>query len=320
MKACIIGYGVIGHVHYEVLKHQNVEVVAVCDCDASKLLGLSDTKRYTNYKEMIDTEQFDVVHICTPHFLHAEMVIYALMHNKNVLCEKPLCICEQEISDILEAERQSKAILGVCLQNRYNLSSVIAKEHLKDKKVLSAHGSVSWSRDRAYYESGAWRGKWKTEGGGVLINQALHTLDLLQWICGFPNEVYAEYNTYTLKNDIEVEDTLMAVFRGEANFGLFATNSAAAQLSVMLQFKTEDGELIVTPDSAYQSGQALIFDNNKTFLGKKDYGHGHDSLIRDFYHCVESEAKFWIDGEEGSKVVRLILAAYKSNGKKTTIV
>lgn len=319
MKACIIGYGVIGHVHYEVLKRHDVDVIAVCDCDENKMQELTDVRKYTDYKEMIDQEQFDVVHVCTPHYLHAEMVIHALNNNRNVLCEKPLCISNQQISEILEAERRSTGILGVCLQNRYNLSSVIAKDWLQDKKVLSAHGSVSWSRDRAYYESGAWRGKWQTEGGGVLINQALHTLDLLQWMCGFPSEVYANYNTYTLKNDIEVEDTLMAVFRGEGNFNLFATNSAAAKLPVFLQLKTREGELLIMPDCVYQGGRTLVFDSSKSFFGKREYGHGHDSLICDFYKCVENGEKFWIDGTEGAKVVRLILAAYKSGGQRITI-
>ena len=152
MKAAVIGIGVIGKVHLEVLAELNIRVTAVCDTDENKIKNLQGVKKYADYKKMIDEGDFDVVHICTPHYLHAEMIVYALKKNKNVLCEKPLCISHKEISEILEAEKNSRGILGVCLQNRYNFSSIAVKEYLKDKKVLSAHGSVSWKRDEAYYK------------------------------------------------------------------------------------------------------------------------------------------------------------------------
>lgn len=268
---------------------------------------------------MIDEGDFDVVHICTPHYLHAEMIVYALKKNKNVLCEKPLCISHKEISEILEAEKNSRGILGVCLQNRYNLSSIAVKEYLKDKKVLSAHGSVSWKRDEAYYKSGAWRGKKRTEGGGVLINQALHTLDLLQWFCGFPSELYANCENYLHKRAIEVEDTVTAVFKGEANFDFFATSCGASDLPVTVELKTENGAVLLLPDCVVTNGKMLAIDESRTYFGKCDYGRGHNSLIADFYSCVSRGEKFWINGEEGAKVVKLILAVYESNGKEVKI-
>lgn len=87
MKAAIIGLGVIGKVHYEVLKRQGEDIVALCDIDAAKLNGYDNVKKYFDYKKMLDEEQIDVVHICTPHYLHADMTIYALERNVNVLCE-----------------------------------------------------------------------------------------------------------------------------------------------------------------------------------------------------------------------------------------
>lgn len=320
MKAAVIGIGVIGNVHLEVLARQNVQVVAVCDTDENKIKDISGVKKYSDYKKMIDEVDFDVVHICTPHYLHAEMVIYALNKNKNVLCEKPLCISHKEIDEVLDAEKHSKGMLGVCLQNRYNVSSIAVKDYLKDKKVLSAHGSVSWHRDEEYYKSALWRGKWKTEGGGVLINQALHTLDLLQWFCGFPSEVYANCNNYLLKDVIEVEDTFMAVFRGPANFDMYATTSAASELPVELQIKTKDDIVILMPECAYVNGKTLTYDSDRNYFGKCDYGRGHDSLFKDYYDCLVNGEKFWINGEEGAKVIRMILAVYESNGKRTEII
>lgn len=92
MKAAVIGIGVIGKVHLEVLARLNIRVTAVCDTDENKIKNLQGVKKYADYKKMIDEGDFDVVHICTPHYLHAEMIVYALKKNKNVLCEKPLCI------------------------------------------------------------------------------------------------------------------------------------------------------------------------------------------------------------------------------------
>lgn len=320
MKAVIIGMGVIGRVHYEALKKNNVEIAAICDIEEDKLDSFNCVKKYVDYKEMIDAEEFDAVHICTPHYLHAEMIIYALNKNKNVLCEKPLCISRKEIGEILAAEKRSHGMLGVCLQNRYNLSSVVLKDYLKDKKVISAHGSVSWRRDESYYNSAAWRGNKAKEGGGVLINQALHTLDLLQWFCGFPQDVYAFCSNFLLKDVIEVEDTVSAVFKGNsANFDMFATTSAARDLPVLVQLKTEKEIILLTPDCAYINGKTLVYDENRTYFGKCDYGRGHESLFEDYYNCLARGEKFSIDGSEGAKVVKLILAVYESNGKKIQI-
>ena len=130
MKTAIIGMGVISKVHRSVLSEQNKNIVAVCDVKAEKASDLPNVPFYTDYKEMLEKEKPDVVHICTPHYLHAEMVIYALEHNINVLCEKPLCMKKEEIARILEAEEKSSAQLGVCFQNRYKYCNAYVKEFL----------------------------------------------------------------------------------------------------------------------------------------------------------------------------------------------
>lgn len=154
MKAAIIGLGVIGKVHYDVLKRHGEDIVALCDIDAAKLNGYDNVKKYFDYKKMLDEEKIDVVHICTPHYLHADMTIYALERNVNVLCEKPLCIRKEDVARIIDAENKSEAMLGVCLQNRYNKSSQFVKRYFQDKKVDFAFGNVLWHRDKAYYEIG----------------------------------------------------------------------------------------------------------------------------------------------------------------------
>ena len=197
MKAAVIGYGVIGKHHVNILSEMGV-LSAICDTDKKALEGLEGIRLFDDYIEMLDCIHPDVVHICTPHYLHADMIIEALGRNINVLCEKPVCIREEDIPRILEAEKNSDAMLGVCHQNRYNPANLYVKEYIKDKTVLGGVGQVSWKRDAAYYASGEWRGKWETEGGGVLINQALHTLDLMQWFCGMPEYLSASISNLTL--------------------------------------------------------------------------------------------------------------------------
>lgn len=319
MKAVIVGYGVIGRLHGKILREMG-HLSAICDVDSDALADVDDVKKYSDYLNMLDEEHPDSVHICTPHYLHADMVIEALKRNINVICEKPLCIKVEDIDRILEAEKNSKAILGVCHQNRYNPCNVYVKEYLADKKILGASGQVSWVRDARYYESGAWRGKWETEGGGVLINQALHTLDLLIWLCGMPEGLIASVDNLTLKGAIEVEDTATILAKGESGFSFFATNGSACNLPVELTVKTEDEVIKVLPRIALIGEKKMDFPKEKYVGPKACYGDGHGALFTHFYECVENGSHFPIDGEEGAKVIRVILSAYKSHGQMTEIL
>ena len=315
MKSAIIGLGVIGKVHYDVLIKQGENIVAVCDIDPEKLGEYEGVKKFLNYKVMLDSEDIDVVHICTPHYLHAEMIVYALEKGVNVLCEKPLCINTTQLEQVLDAEKKSKAQLGVCFQNRYNSTSRFAKDYLKDKEIKYAFGSVRWHRDESYYKSADWRGKWATEGGGVLINQAIHTLDLLEWIVGEPKRLVGATFNRSLKGVIEVEDTALIDFLGEHDFSLFATNTAEKDMPIELRFFTKNEVVSITPDTAKINGKIVENVGDYDWYGKASYGNGHEKLIRDFYNAVERGEKFWIDGTEGAKALRLVLAAYKSGGE-----
>ena len=320
MKSAVVGLGSIGKVHIAVLKELGMEIAAVCDISERALNKYSAFKGYSDYETMLNEIQPDVVHICTPHYLHTEMILAALKRDINVLCEKPLCIKEEDIPVILAAEKASKAQLGVCFQNRYNAENKYVKEYLKDKKILNATGNVIWHRDREYYASSPWRGKWETEGGGVLINQAVHTLDLLQWFLGLPQTVCASVSNLTLKDQIEVEDTAALVCRGKENsFVFFATNGAAAPLPVEVVIQTEDGFIRTRPGSVTVNDELIVLKDKAKEYGKKCYGRGHTWLIKDFYDCIKQSKKFAIDGMEAAKVVKIVLAAYKSNGETVEI-
>ena len=325
MKNAIIGLGTIGKVHAKVLGLQEKGITALCDIDvaaAERIKGeyAPDAAVYTDWKQMLDEVQPEVVHICTPHYLHAEMVIEALGRGINVLCEKPLCIRKEDIGRILEAEKNSTAQLGVCQQNRSLETNAFVKDYLSDKTVVGAHGTVAWNRDEKYYNSGEWRGTQALEGGGVLINQALHTLDIVQWLCGMPNEVIAIKDNFTLRDVIEVEDTITARFFGETPFSFFATNASPCTYPVQVNLTLSNKERItILPDMLMINGEIKIKGRQMRTLGKACYGVGHEPLIEDFYDCVATGRHFMIDGQEAMKVVRLILAAYESNGERISV-
>ncbi len=312
MKTAIVGMGVIGSVHFDVLKTiKCANIVALCDVDLKRLDAYDDVNKYDNYDKLLECEQLDVVHICTPHYLHADMIIKALDKNINVLCEKPLCIKEEDIERIIEAEQRSKAKLGVCHQNRYNNVNVFVKNYLKDKEIVGAHGHMVWKRTEEYYNSAEWRGKWATEGGGVLINQALHTLDLLIWLLGEPNNITSNISNNSLKNVIEVEDTANIIAKGSANFTFFATNASSYSLPVLLNIATKDEEILVYENRVIIGNKEYDFEKDNVVYGKCCYGTGHKGLFNEFYNSVNCADKFWIDGKEASKVIKVILDVYK---------
>lgn len=318
MKVAVIGLGVIGKLHAE-LAQINGDLVAVCDIDENRLSLYPDAKHYTDYRHMLDEIAVDVVHICTPHYLHAEMVIDALRRNVNVLCEKPLCIRQEELDEILLAEKNSIAQLGVCLQNRYLSVNRFVKSFLQDNPPISAVGYLAWRRDENYYSSSYWRGKKAMEGGGVLINQAFHTLDLLQWFCGVPASINATVCNLTLQKVIDVEDTAFLVCDGDVPFTLFATNGSMADFPVQIMITTGTGLLKVTPQQVLFNEETVYTEDTSKYYVKPCYGYGHDLLIADFYHCIQSGKKFFIDGQEGAKAAKIIFAAYASGEKNVSL-
>ena len=319
MKVAVIGIGVIGKVHLSVLKEKGIKPVAICDIDEEKLLGYPDLKGYTDYREMIDREKPDVVHVCTPHYLHAEMIIYALERDINVLTEKPLAISEGQIKNILRAEEKSKAKLGVCFQNRYNSVSRYVKKWLEGKEIEGIYANVAWTRDEKYYNSAEWRGTKKYEGGGVLINQAIHTIDLANWFSGGYKTVKAVCSNLSLSGVIEVEDTASALCTGKSKMLLTASVASPFDSPVSITVKTDKGTALIVGNELTIDGKKVEVTPVYGYYGKECYGYGHLPLIDDFYDCIESGKDFMLNGKEGAKALRIVLACYKSNGQTVEI-
>ncbi|MBQ8350734.1 MAG: Gfo/Idh/MocA family oxidoreductase [Clostridia bacterium] len=327
MRSAIIGLGAISTTHYGAIGRAGGEVVAICDIDEAKITAFCEktgchATAYKDYQALLSDRTIDVIHICTPHYLHADMVVAALRAGHHVLCEKPLCIAEEDIPRVLAAERESGKHLGVCHQNRYNESNLALKAMLESDPAKSGFGTVVWDRGEGYYASGAWRGKWQTEGGGVMINQALHTLDLLLWMVGQPDSVQADLHNRHLGGVIEVEDTASALFRYEDGrvFNFFATTASGADMPVQVMVATEGGQTIVAAnDTITVNGEIRPSDSGDIRYGKDVWGDGHAKLVRDFYTCIKEDQPFAIDGREGARVVRAILAMYRSQGKEETL-
>ena len=325
MRVAVIGMGVVSRPHVHALKTCGQQIVAFCDVDSERCDSANEEFElsaavYTDYKKMIAEVKPDVVHICTPHYLHAEMVYHALGENVHVLCEKPLAINEAQLAQIEEAVQSSKATLAVCQQNRFNPAMQLVKNFLADKKVDSACASVFWQRDAGYYRSEAWRGKWETEGGGVMINQALHTLDILQWVCGMPYSVSATTANHSLQGVIEVEDTAFGrfLFDGGA-FTISATNSEAADFPVTYQFRAGEDVVQMVGYQVVINGKAVTVEEDLPLVGKAVWGTSHLRLIARLYDCLEKGNPFEIDFYEARKVVRMILAMYRSKGKEIPV-
>ena len=336
MKVNLVGCGGVSKCHLNAinfLKNKNVQLTAVADIvpeRADKKAKENNCKAYYNYTEMLDNEKPDVVHICTPHYLHVDMAVEALSRGINVVLEKPCGTSVENLKHLIEAEKASDAKLAVCFQNRYNPSVVFAKELIDSNKygeVKTARAMVTWCRDEDYYNADAWRGTWEQECGGVLINQAIHTHDLMQYLCG-KNTVSVEghISNFHLKDTIEVEDTASVYFTYDdgSRAVYFATNAAGKNSNPIVEVFCENAVIRVEGSSVYKIGDSVeqIF-SQKTeteFVGKKEWGDSHTHLISDFYDCLASGEAFSIDAKEASRAVYELLAVYESSRCGKTIV
>lgn len=332
LHAAVIGCGLISKNHLKALNNvEQASCVAVCDIErekaeqAAKQYGIA--KIYTDYHEMLADPDIDVVHICTPHFLHAQMAVDALKAGKHVLCEKPMALSEEDAKEMIAARDDAGKQLAVCFQNRYNEASVYMKELLESRrlgKVLGARGQVTWNRKPEYYTQSPWRGRWATEGGGVLINQAIHTFDLLQWLTVPVKTVEARISTMRLKGTIEVEDTADILMTGPEGERLlfYASNCYVKNAPVELEIICEQGSVKMTGNVVVteENGRVTTKDySSGTVFGKDYWGSGHGFLIDDFYRCIRNGERFPVGGEEAIISVRLLEAVYRSAKEGTAV-
>ena len=324
MRAAIVGCGVIADVHARCLTQiENCSIVAFVDIKKERAEGFAERfggKVYTDYQEMLAQEKPDVMHICTPHYLHVPMAIAGLKNGVNVFMEKPPVISREQLKDLKAAVAQASGKLGFCFQNRYNLCVGKAKELINSGaagKVLGARGLVTWRRDASYYTESGWRGSLETEGGGVLINQSIHTMDLLHYMLGKPVAAEASMSNHHLKGVIEVEDTMEAYIQFEqATASFYATTAYCSDVPPLIEIACENMRIRMEDPGLtiyHKDGRVEIPDLCKLpTLGKSYYGSGHMSCIGDYYDCLESGRHYPQELVDMEDSIRLMLAVYES--------
>lgn len=328
LRVGIIGLGDISMIHLHAIKSSNnAELVAVCDIDETKSNLIENVNFYTDYIEMIKEEKLDCVHICLPHYLHYPVTKEVANLGVNVLLEKPLCLDTEEAENFKELSDKVDSNICICLQNRYNntvekLREIIASEVYGN--IIGIKGIVSWNRPKEYYTVKPWRGKMSLAGGGVMINQAIHTLDLMQLLGGNIESIKGNIDNF-LDYDIEVEDTVNAVvnFENGARGIFFATVANATNSSVEIEVVLENGIFTIKDSKLYRhiDGELIEIAEDERLSGSKHYyGASHGKLIDKYYECLLNNTKDYIHIEDAIPSIRMIdLIRYSSECKKTIL-
>ena len=315
--AAVIGLGAVSPVHIAALEaNENVQLVAVCDIDeGARLRAPEGVPAFADYLQMIETVRPDCVHLCLPHYLHYPVARDAAERGVNVFCEKPLAVGVAQAQAFCELEEAHPELqLGICLQNRLNetteeLLSII--EGGAYGRLLGMRALVPWYRSKDYYTEQPWRGSWEQAGSGVLMNQSVHTLDLMYYLGGSIQRLRASVSQL-LDYGIEVEDTVSASIEYENGaHGLFmATNANFKNEGVELSVDLEQGSFRMCDNVLYRveanGAEHKLAEDAKLPGSKFYYGASHDKLIRRFYESLELGSDNYIHVRDALMSIRLI--------------
>jgi UDP-N-acetyl-2-amino-2-deoxyglucuronate dehydrogenase len=325
--AAVIGCGTISVVHFEAIEaHPNSQLVAVCDTDPDTAAGASErygVPAFASHTELLAALRPDVVHIATPHDQHVQPAIDCLAAGVNVIIEKPVAHTVAEAERLVAAAEQPGAPkIGVCFQNRYNVTSQAVAELLTSGKlgrVIGGSATVCWHRPPAYYQARPWRAEMARSGGGVLINQAIHSLDLLHWLLGEVTYVSGYAGRLAPDSVIGVEDTAQMVLdhTGGARSVFFATNANVTDSPVTLEIVTEAAELFIRRNLTvqYSDGRVEVVEERRAVSsGRAYWGVSHSLLIADFYARLADPEPFWISPREAMKSLNILTQVYAQSG------
>ena len=324
----IIGCGVVATYHINgVLSAEDATLVAVSDVveEKAKEFGEQyDVAWYTDYREMLKRPDLDVVCLCVPSGLRAEIGEEAAEAGKHIVVEKPIDTTIERADRIIRAADRAGVKVMCIFQLRYGDAVNQAREAMlagKLGRVVLGSAYIKWWRDQEYYDSSAWRGTWAMEGGGALMTQGIHTVDLLQWIMGPVKSVYARMDA--LVHNIEVEDTLVALltFENGALGTVESSTSSHPGTPAKLEFCGDRGTIIIEADrihtwsvqdmEAVASGKAT--DVARAASDATRFGDiGHKKQIQEMVRIVQQNTEPMINGTEGRKAVELIEAIYRS--------
>lgn len=340
IRVAIVGTGVIAGAHLDAYTAfaERCQIVAMSDIYEEK--AEQRKKQYqlscdivSDYHDLLERDDIDVVSVCTPPFTHADIAVDFLNAGKHVLVEKPMASSLIECDRMNEAMEKSGKILSIISQNRFydpvmRLKQLLSKDLIG--KVLHAQVDSFWWRGYSYYDLW-WRGTWEKEGGGPTLNHAVHHIDMFHWLMGMPNQVQAVMSN-TAHHNAEVEDLSIALFKYD--------DGALAQITSSVVHHGEEQQIILqgerarisTPWKAYAStSKQNGFPERNTELEQKlqsfyesveDLKYtGHKGQIDNVLNAVETGGKVLIDGYAGRNTLELITAIYQAatEGKAVTL-
>lgn len=348
----IIGCGAIGPTHAGALQQLSdlAELVAVADMNPERsrpLVAKYNLKKcYKTDAEMLADPEIDAVCICTPSGMHADHAIAAMRAGKHAIVEKPMEVSLAACDRMIQAERETGKKLAIISQHRYDHSTIFVKDAIcsgKLGKIILADMSVKWWRTQDYYDSGDWRGTWQLDGGGALMNQGVHTVDLLQWLAGPVESVFARTATAGHER-IEVEDIAVATlkfkngaigtltastatYNGQpARIDIYGTEgSAVIEGDRLKMYRLKDGTEVSAEQasrhatSVAMGGTASVKEEAATRLSSTAasdpgavWGDAHREQLRDFIYAIQNDTHPLIHGTEGRRPLEVILAVYES--------
>lgn len=341
-----IGYAVVGlgvgRSHCDAAYNsKNANLVAVCDLLDGKLeaakKAYDGVLTYKSFDEMLKNPDIDIVSICVPSGLHAELAVLALENGKNILVEKPVDITVENAMKIENARVKTGLKAGVIHQNRFNAVMKPVKEAVDNGKIgklILGSFAVKWFRDQNYYDSGGWRGTWEMDGGGSLMNQAVHTVDLMQWLMGDVQSVTSVMGVYNHK--IETEDLTVSIVKFTSGAVATFTSSTCCYPGICtdIQLYGEKGSIEVDGDvlklwkiiggdsfeenemlETYGAGNGAAVALNPSLV------LGHAVQVEDIISAVIEDRQPLVTPLEAMKSVRIINAVYESakSGKEIFI-
>lgn len=352
LRTALVGCGKVGHFHAKAFARlAQSEFTAVCDANLSRAQAFAKqygVKAYDNVEMMIRDAKIDMLSVCTPHPIHAAIAVPAAKMGCHVLIEKPLASNLADCDAILAAAKQGDAKVGTVCQRRFYRPCMRMKKAIDDgkigKPIIGTVTMLGW-RDKAYYESDPWRGTWQGEGGGVLVNQAPHQLDLLLWYMGEIDEVYGVWKNLNHPY-IEVEDTAVVIvkFKNGGIGNILVSNSQNPALygkvhihgenGASIGVQTDGGAMFIAGVSSITEppyndiwtvdGEASHLDAWKTqdsefFNSVDSMYYYHQLQIEDFLNSLTGQGPTLIDGDAGRRTVELIEAIYRSTKENKVI-
>lgn len=334
MKYALIGCGRIATNHIKAVINNHLELVAVCDVipehmelllEKHDLHKTTSIKRYTDYKKMIEENELELVGIATESGIHAEIALYCIEHNINVIIEKPMAMSIEDADKIIQLSEAKGIKVSACHQNRFNIAVQEMRKALEAGRFGKlSHGSihVRWNRNKDYYTQAPWRGTW-SQDGGALMNQCIHGIDLLRWMMGDEIEEVYGVTRQQFHSYLEAEDVGMAVvkFRNGAIATIEGTtNVYPKNLEETLYLFGEKGTVKLGGKSTNNidvwnfSDETDADQNNKGLeeVTSNVYGNGHTSLYADVIDAIKTDRKPYVDANAGKNALELVLAIYQS--------